>query len=229
MIHVRTAMPAVGSSRMLSVLAAVLVTAALACSNGDGDGGTSAASAEPVATVAPAATDAPAVEEGAEGEAADGEQAISDAAPTDAIAAALDFGSGTASITLGEETFELAIGPGIGLCRDVFGIIQAAGQVADGRDIEGDFMIPPLDWETYADGRYDPPSVALEINSTGEDNARWRADAAWAQEHDKVGMSQVDSYEKDGLAASGSATFADSWNSEAGSVQGSFEISCDEG
>ncbi len=65
--------------------------------------------------------------------------------------------------------------------------------------------------------------------STSDDNARWRADAAWAQENDKVGMSQVDSYEKEGLVASGSATFANAWNSAADSVQGSFEISCAEG
>jgi len=90
-------------------------------------------------------------------------------------------------------------------------------------------MIPPLDWETYADGRYDPPSVELKITSTAEDNARWRADAGWAQENDKAGMSQVDSYQKDGLTASGSAMFANAWNGEAESVQGSFEISCAEG
>jgi hypothetical protein len=47
-----------------------------------------------------------------------------------------------------------------------------------------------------------------------------------AQENDKAGLSQVDSYEKDGLAASGSATFANTWDSEAESVQGSFQISC---
>lgn len=100
--------------------------------------------------------------------------------------------------------------------------------MADGRDIEGSFMIPPLDWESFDDGRYDPPAVDLEITSTGDDNARWRADAAWAQENDKVGMSQVDSYEKDGLTASGSATFANAWDTEADSVEGTFEISCAE-
>lgn len=225
MIHIRTGMPAVGSVRRLSVLAVALVTVVVACSGGDDADGATAAPAEPVATEVPAVTDAPAADAGTEGE-ADSEPTAGDAAPTDAVAAALDFGSGTGSITLDGETFELAISPGSGLCREVFGIIQAGGTVADGRDIEGELMIPPLDWETYTDGRYDPPSVALKITSTGEENASWRADAAWAQENDKVGMSQVDSYEKDGLTASGSATFADAWDSEAESVQGSFEISC---
>ena len=72
------------------------------------------------------------------------------------------------------------------------------------------------------------PRSASKISSTGDDNASWRADAAWAQENDKVGMSQVDSYEKDGLTASGSATFANSWDADAESVQGTFEISCAE-
>jgi len=235
-IHIRSAMPAVGSLRQLSVLAAALLTVAVACSNedGDDDGPATAAPAEPAATEAPAATDVATADAGTEAEAGS-EPTAGDAAPTDAVAAAasaaaaLDFGSGSGSITLGEETFEFAIGPGAGLCRDVFGIIAAGGKVADDRDIDGEFMIPPLDWETYTDGRYDPPSVGLGITSTGEDNASWIADAAWAQENDKVGMSQVDSYEKDGLAASGSATFANAWNSETASVQGSFEISCAEG
>jgi hypothetical protein len=227
-------MPAVGSLSRLGVLAAALLALVVACSNGDDDGAATVAPDEPAATEAPAATDAPAADDGTEGDAGS-EPTAGDAAPTEAVgaaataAAALDFGSGTGSITLGDETFELAIGPGTGLCRDVFGIIQAGGKVADGRDIDGEFMIPPLDWETFTDGRYDPPSVELKITSTGEDNARWRADAGWAQETDKVGMSQVDSYEKDGLTASGKATFANAWNSETESVQGTFEISCAEG
>ena len=62
----------------------------------------------------------------------------SDAAgPAASAGSALDFGSGTGSITLAGETFELAVGPGTGLCRDVFGIIQAGGTVTDGRDIQG--------------------------------------------------------------------------------------------
>jgi hypothetical protein len=221
LIDIHTAVAAVGSWRRLSVFAAALMVVAVACSNGDDDSTATAAPAEPTTT------EAPAVDAETEDE-ADSEPTTGEAAPTDAIAAGLGFGSGSGSITLGGETFEFAIAPGAGLCRDVFGIIQAGGSVADERDIDGEFMIPPLDWETYSDGRYDPPSVQLKITSTGDDNARWRADAGWAQENDKVGMSQVDSYEKDGQTASGSATFANSWNSDAESVRGSFEISCSE-
>ena len=139
MIHIRSAMPAVGSLRQLSVLAAALLTVAVACSNGDDDGAATAAPAEPAATEAPAATDVATADAGTEAEAGS-EPTAGDAAPTDAVAAAasaaaaLDFGSGSGSITLGEETFEFAIGPGAGLCRDVFGIIAAGGKVADDRD-----------------------------------------------------------------------------------------------
>jgi hypothetical protein len=221
-IDIHSATPTIGSLRRLSVLAATLVIVVVACSGGDDSDTAAAAAAEPAASDAPASTDA-----SAEGD----DEATATDAPAEGdvdAPAALDFGSGTGSITLGDETFELAIGPGTGSCRDVFGIIQAGGQVSDGRDIKGGFMISPLDWEAYADGRYDPPAVDLEITSTGPDNGRWRADAAWAEENDKVGMSQVDSYEMDGLTASGTATFANSWDSEAESVEGSFQISCAE-
>jgi hypothetical protein len=206
--------------RSLSIVAVALLTVVVACSSDDDDGAAATAPPEPAANDTSAATDEPAADPATGGE--------DDGAPASGDAAAFDFGSGSGSITLGDETFELAIGPGTGICRDVFGIIQASGTVTDGRDVEGEFAIPPLDWETYTDGRYDPPSVALEITSTGDDNASWRADAAWAEENGKAGMSQVDSYEKDGLSASGTATFANNWNTEAESVQGSFEISCAE-
>lgn len=215
MIDVRSALPAGGSWRRLVVLAPALLVVAVACSD-DSSAATEAPATEaPVATEAPTATEVPAATGAPEAAAS--------------AASALDFGSGSGSITLGEETFEFTIGPGAGLCRDVFGIIQAGGSVAGDRDIEGQFSIPPEDWESFEDGRYDPPSVELEITSTGDDNARWIADASWAQEFDKVGMSQVDSYEKDGQTASGTATFANSWDPTDASVQGSFEISCAEG
>lgn len=215
MLDIRSTIPEAGAWRPLSVLAVAVMTIVVACSDGE---------SATVATAAP--TDADAVEEPA------AEDAQVDASPADEAGAdeagpELDFGSGTGSITLGDETFELAIGPGTGLCRDVFGIIQAGGQVTDGRDIQGDFAIPPLDWESYDDGRYDPPSVELEITSTGDDNARWRADAGWAAENGLEGSSQVDSYEKDGLTASGTATFANAWNPDDEAIQGSFEISCE--
>lgn len=217
MIDIHLATPTFRTLRRVSVWGVVVMTVVVACSGADDGGGATTAPSEPDAPAADAATAAPATD------------ATPDVEPSAGDATALDFGSGTGSITLDGETFELAIGPGTGLCRDVFDIIQAGGEVTDGRDVKGDFMIPPLDWESYADGRYDPPSVELEISSTGDDNADWRADAGWAAENDRVGMSQVDSYEKDGLTASGSATFANAWDPSDASVQGTFEISCAEG
>lgn len=202
----------------LGFLAVGVMAVAVACSGSDDGGAATEAPTEPAATDVADVTVAPAADTEADTE-ADTDPAADAGAP--------DFGSGTGSITLGDETFELVIGPGTGLCRDVFGMIQAGGEVADGRDIEGDISIPPLDWESYDDGRYDPPSVELKITSTGDDNASWVADAGWAAEFDKVGLSQVDSYEKDGSTASGTVTFANAWDPADESVQGSFEVSCE--
>lgn len=220
MIKLRTTLHAGTSLRSLTIVVVAMMTVMAACSNGDDGSDPSTAPAESAVAQASAATDDQAAVN------TTNEEAGSE--PTAGDAAALDFGSGTGSITLGGETFELAVGPGTGICRDVFDMIQASGKVTDGRDIQGDFSIPPLDWESYEDQRYDPPSVELEITSTGDDNADWRADAGWAEDFDKVGQSQVDSYEKDGLTASGTATFANAWDASDESVQGSFEISCAE-
>ncbi len=221
MIKLRTELHAGTYLRSLVIVAVAMMTVMVACSNGDDGSDPSTAPAESASVEASAVTDEQAAADATE------EEAGSEPTAGDP-AAALDFGSGTGSITLGDETFELAVGPGTGICRDVFDMIQASGKVTDGRDIQGDFSIPPLDWESYEDQRYDPPSVELEITSTGDDNADWRADAGWAEDFDKVGQSQVDSYEKDGLTASGTATFANAWDASDELVQGSFEISCAE-
>jgi hypothetical protein len=219
-IRLRTVLRAGIYLGSLTIVAVAMMTVMIACSNGDDGADPSTAPAESAVAQASAATDDQTATDATDGEAG--------SEPTAAAAPVLDFGSGTGSITLGDETFDLAVGPGTGICRDVFDMIQASGKVTDGRDIQGDFSIPPLDWESYEDQRYDPPSVELEITSTGDDNADWRADARWAEQFDKVGQSQVDSYEKDGLTASGTATFANAWDASDESVQGSFEISCAE-
>jgi hypothetical protein len=215
-IELRSALSTTAAWRPLIVVTVPLLAIVVACSSDD-DGTATVAPSEPAATESAESAASETTEPESEGSEA--------AAPPDAP----DFGSGTGSITLGGETFELAIGPGTGLCRDVFDIIQAGGEVPGERDIEGEFSIPPLDWESYDDGRYDPPSVELKITSDGDDNGRWIADARWAAENDKVSLSQVDSYEKDGLTASGSATFANAWDADAEPLQGSFEVSCAEG
>ena len=87
--------------------------------------------------------------------------------------------------------------------------------------------IPPADWESYSDGRYDPPAVIVEDDDL---NTRWIADPNrvellpdWPPE------SKVDSYEKEGNAASGSANFVDDYALEAvESVSGTFEVACEE-
>lgn len=206
-----------GARRHRSAWIGLLGASALlvvACGGDDGDGATAAPAAE--ATNAPAAdvTDAPL------------EQAV------DAFEN-LDFGDGTASVTLGGETIEFSLGTGedadgnprVGACREVFGILQVAGWAADGRDIQLDAMIPPVDWETFDDGRYDPASVEVEI---AEGNQQLIADAQRAEERGWEGSAVTD-FENDGTTASGSASFYDSFafgDEPPDLVEGTFTFSC---
>jgi hypothetical protein len=83
-----------------------------------------------------------------------------------------------------------------------------------------DLEVPPVDWETYGDDRFDPPAVEVEDN---ESNADWVADAG----DELTAGGDVGDYEQEGATASGSATFVNSWDSEADPVEGTFEIDCE--
>lgn len=64
--------------------------------------------------------------------------------------------------------------------------------------------IPPADWATYTDGRYDPPKLEVEDEAA---DIVWIASEEWAATNGIEGSSQIDSYEIEGLTASGTATF----------------------
>jgi len=138
-----------------------------------------------------------------------------------------DFGAGKAVVTVGDKTFEFDLTSGSAVCRDVFGGLQVGGRSTDDENVTLDMWIPPTNWDTYDDNRYDPPSVEVEDDTSNKD---WVADLNSAYEIEE-GKSQVDSYEKDGLRASGTATFTDVYALFSGSaetVQGTFEVSCEE-
>jgi hypothetical protein len=156
------------------------------------------------------------------------------AGDTEALLEEFDFGSGGAIVTIGDERYEFSMATEtigtttfLGICQEIFGLIQADGHASDGRAINVSFMIPPIDWDSYADGRYDPPSIVVDID---DPYARWVADAAWAAANGMEGQSQVDTYEKDGLYAAGSATFfeegAQFRDLPGVPVQGTFEVRC---
>jgi hypothetical protein len=145
----------------------------------------------------------------------------------------LDFGSGMAVVTIGDERFEFEITGDLasGVCREVFGALQVAATSSDGRDITLSMIIPPEDWATYDDNRYEPPAIGI-LDDSEQIRRDFQANEA-LEEFQGSGMSQVDSFELDGLTASGTATFIDSWalvlGNDAEPVQGTFALDCTEG
>lgn len=140
-----------------------------------------------------------------------------------------DFGEGQARVTIGDTTYEFDLTSQFSVCREVFGAIQVAGNSVDNEEISITAWIPPTDWESYDDGRYDPPSIEVE-HTDSTTNSQWRADQGrvelipdWPVE------SRVENYELNGLRASGTATFIDEYDFDGSRepIQGSFEFACE--
>lgn len=158
-------------------------------------------------------------------------------APTDDVQAlleGLDFGSGAAAVVLGDERYDFSAATVtvesktyLGVCQEFFGVIAANLHLTDGREITVDMQIPPVDWDTYDDGRYDPPQIRVEIDDPYQS---WLADANWATSNGVEGQSQVDTFERDGSSATGTATFLEQqsiFQDPPGEpVQGTFEVRC---
>lgn len=151
------------------------------------------------------------------------------------------FGDGgTAVIVVDGERYEAILSnrtvagtPQLGFCRDIFDALQIFGyaDTDDGGVAEVTMWIPPTDWETYDDDRYDPPSVELEImDSDGRTVSTLVADQ---DNTSYTGNSQVDDYELDGTTATGTVTFTNQTLAIRGEnpepVQGTFEVNCGEG
>ncbi|NNE95147.1 MAG: hypothetical protein HKN24_03885 [Acidimicrobiales bacterium] len=136
-----------------------------------------------------------------------------------------DFGTGVARVTIGDTSYEFDLTTGFTVCQDIFGGLQVAGNDASG-DANVEMWIPPTDWETYTDGRYDPPSIIVEDDTL---NVRWIADSNRVELiPDWPAASNVDSYTKDGNASTGTATFVDDYSfSEGEPVAGTFEVACE--
>lgn len=216
MRRARTPTHAGGAIGWLAVLLSLVVVVA-ACGNDD-----DAESGDTEPTDGPAAA-----ENGADApEDTDGPIVGDDEVP-DAIAD-LASETGSATVTIGDETFEFSLAGTktvdgttyVGRCQTLFGMIIASGFVADDRDITVDMEVPPVDWETYEDDRFDPPAVEVEDN---ENNADWIAD---------VGVefatgSGVGEFVQEGATASGSAIFVNQWDPDSDPVEGTFEVDCE--
>lgn len=146
----------------------------------------------------------------------------------EALIEGFDFGSGAAVVTIGDERYEFSMAietidtnTYIGVCQELFGLIQAEGHTTDGA-IRVAIQIPELE-----DGRFGAPRIEVDID---DPYATWVADADWAAANGVEGQSQVDAYQKDGLHAAGSATFFEagalSQDSPGVPVLGTFEVRC---
>ena len=208
---------ALGWSALLLSLALIVA----ACGNDDGEAATEAAAE---ATTAPSATTEA-------GEAGAGEDDVTADADEDGVPDAIaDLASetGSATVTIGDETFEFSLAGTstidgttyIGRCQSLFGMIVGGGFATDGQDITVDIEIPPTDWETYEDDRFDPPAIEVEDNPN---NASWVAD----QGDEFTTGGGVGEYQQEGVTASGSATFVNQWAPDSEPVEGTFEIDCE--
>jgi hypothetical protein len=100
----------------------------------------------------------------------------------------------------------------------------------EARPVLIEMWIPPEDWATYTDGRFDPPSIVIKDDLNVNN---WLADIAMQEanlDDFAAGSSQVDDFVIEGLRASGTATFLPirRGTSPGGAqpVQGTFEIQC---
>jgi hypothetical protein len=218
------------TARRIAAPLALLALPLVGC-GGDDDAGSADADATPAADEggddAGATTDtgdAADAADAADGDAASGDDAGGDDAGP---GSEFDFGTGVARVTVGDNSYEFDLTSGFTVCRDVFGGLQVDGNAESG-EASIDMWIPPLDWETYADGRYDPPAVTVEDDTI---NAKWVADAKRIEIlPDFPPEAKVDSFDQDGTAAQGSATFVNEYAMFQGPVepvQGTFEVSCE--
>jgi hypothetical protein len=125
-----------------------------------------------------------------------------------------------AVVVIGDDRYEFE-----GLyCVTIGGALGAASVGSDNETVNID--LPPKDWETSGDD-WGPPSVQV---SSDEPYFRMEANATLADDYSAAfAGSQVDSYTSDGYRASGSGTFADSYDfaaSEPEMVAGTFEVNC---
>ena len=226
--------------RRLKVLVAVSALALAACGGGDDD-----SSEEPADEPARSAVSEPDTEADAEADAdadadadtGEDESSEGDGGSAEDLLADLDFGDGLARVIVGDTQYEFALGGTsevggttyIGVCQTLFGLIAGGGYDAAGGDVTIDFEVPPPDWETYDDGRFDgsAPRIAIEFG----DDGGWIADVESAA---PAGSSQIDEWQSDGQQASGTATFIElaPWGQpvEGGQVvSGTFELGCGDG
>ncbi len=134
-------------------------------------------------------------------------------------------GSKTATVTIGDQTYEFNMLS----CIAVGGAVGGTGRATDGSDVSTEINLPPKDWETSSED-WDPPYIRVD---DGVNEVDWRAGGDTAQLYPSIDESQtsVDSYANNGSVSQGSATFAETNSAlpvgqKFEVVSGSFAINC---
>lgn len=208
-----------GSMRLLAVLTIAVLFAA-SCGGDDEDTTSNGASPEPTTDTSESTDDEPA--DSAEDEAVEATESDDDtgddAAPADAPAA------GSATVTIGDETF---VADQEVICFAVADAVSSSW--TDGGEISFDFDLPPLDWEDSPD---DWTAPAIRVDDDNDPQRQFRADPEFVSTLNipNPELSAVTSYTVDGSTASGTAMFVEINNAmvsqETVAVEGTFSFSC---
>ncbi|MGK2947987.1 MAG: hypothetical protein ACSLFP_05395 [Acidimicrobiales bacterium] len=124
-------------------------------------------------------------------------------------------GDDTATVVVGDTTYEFTMT----YCASFMDGLAGSGDALDGSGTTLTISLPP-------EGLGDIPSITVD-----SDDRRWEADETLADMlgNLEAGLSEVTSFTVDGLRASGSASFVDTFSAATGgaeAIEGSFEMSC---
>lgn len=146
-----------------------------------------------------------------------------------------DIEPDTAVVTIAGERFEFEFDTPFGsTCISAFDVVSGAGRGKDEADTRVDIEIPPKGYED----RQGYEDFIPEVQVRDDENRRTfqaGGNHEFLNPAPEDGESQIDSYESDGVAAVGTATFIDTralsnWQFNNGPrpepVKGTFEINC---
>lgn len=140
---------------------------------------------------------------------APGDDADEPAAPTTTVV--LDAGGpDRAVVTIGRQRYVADLSDQLSICRVDQGAISGVGQIEGFADGRLHIELPPQDWDE-SDGRFDPPSIALDLGTDADDMAigLYAGGDVAASVEGFAEVSRIESFVIDGRRASGVATFVD--------------------
>ncbi len=133
--------------------------------------------------------------------------------PTDATTTTVVLDAGgpdRAVVTIGRQRYVADLSDQLSICRVDQGAISGVGQIEGFADGRLHIELPPQDWDE-SDGRWDPPSIALDLGTDADDMAigLYAGGDVAASVDGFAEVSRIESFVIDGRRASGIATFVD--------------------